>query len=263
MRAPTILFYGKMYAMLTKLTRPYIFAHRGASAHAPENTLAAFELAFRQGAQAIEFDVKLTADRQVIIHHDRTLERTTNGSGPVAEHTLAELRALDAGGWFSEQYRGEKIPTLEEVFEALGGKIFMNVELTNYATPGDGLVDEVAQVVKRQRMEEGIMFSSFSAANLARARRLLPGVACGYLLDGGAPWRKRLEGSFIRMEAEHPWMEDATAAAVEKAHRRGRRMHVWTVNEAAEMRRLRSIGVDGIFTDDPPLGLDVFVNGHG
>ena len=247
--------------MFEKLQAPYIFAHRGASAHAPENTLAAFTLAAQQAAPAIEFDVKLTADRQVIIHHDMTLERTTDGRGPLASQPLAALRELDAGGWFGPQFKGEKIPLLAEVFEALGRKILMNVELTNYSTPADGLVDAVAEVVRRQKMEEWIMFSSFSAANLARAKRLLPAVPCGYLLDGGAPWRKRLEGWLIKMEAEHPWLEDATPAAVEKAHRRGRRMHVWTVNDPQEMRRLRAMGVDGIFTDDPLLGLDVFVNG--
>lgn len=247
--------------MFNQLTPPYIFAHRGASKYAPENTLSAFELAVKQGAQAIEFDVKLTADRQVIIHHDRTLERTTNGSGEIWKQSLAALRKLDAGSWFSGAFQGEKIPTLDETFEEVGQKIFINVELTNYATLNDGLVYEVAKIVKKRKLESRIMFSSFSAKNLALARRLLPTVPCGYLLDGGAPWRKRLEGMFISMQAEHPWTEDATPEAVAKAHRKGRRMHVWTVNDADEMGRLRSIGVDGIFTDDPLLGLDVFVNG--
>ena len=101
--------------MLNNFTPPAFFAHRGACAHAPENTLSAFELAAKQGAPAIEFDVKLTSDRQVIIIHDQTLDRTTNGSGEVAKHSLAALRELDAGSWLSADFRGEKIPTLDEV----------------------------------------------------------------------------------------------------------------------------------------------------
>src|SRR5512145_1023455 len=100
--------------MLETLPRPVIFAHRGASAHAPENTLAAFELAIAQQADAVELDVKLTADGQVIVFHDSTVDRTTNGHGKVQDMTLAELKALDAGSFLGSQFAGEKIPTLEE-----------------------------------------------------------------------------------------------------------------------------------------------------
>src|SRR5512143_1463332 len=100
---------------LTSLPQPVVFAHRGASAHAPENTLAAFELALAQDADAIELDVKLTADGQAVVIHDPTLNRTTGSQGSVKNMSLAELKSLDAGSYFSETYRGEKIPTLEEV----------------------------------------------------------------------------------------------------------------------------------------------------
>ena len=125
--------------MLESLTKPTIFAHRGASAHAPENTLASFELAVTQGAEAIELDAKLTADGQIVVFHDQTVNRTTNGSGKVLELPLAALKELDAGHWFDTSFQGITIPTLEEVFEAVGRKIFINVELTNYASPGDQL----------------------------------------------------------------------------------------------------------------------------
>src|SRR5512132_2581784 len=103
--------------MLTSLLQPIIFAHLGASANAPENTLAAFELALEQNADAIELDVKLSADGQVIVIHDPTVDRTTGSHGRVKDLSLAELRSLDAGSFFSEKYTGEKIPTLEEEFE--------------------------------------------------------------------------------------------------------------------------------------------------
>src|SRR5512132_864966 len=121
--------------MLESLPQPVLFAHRGASAHAPENTLAAFELALAHQADAIELDVKLTADGHVVVIHDPTVDRTTGSQGRVKDLSLAQIRALEAGSFFSEKYRGEKIPTLEEVFESLGKRIFINVELTNYNTP--------------------------------------------------------------------------------------------------------------------------------
>ena len=125
---------------------PLLIAHRGASAHAPENTLAAFELAIHLGAPAVELDVKLTGDHQVVVLHDQTLDRTTDGKGPLAAHTLEAVKQLDAGSYFSPEFRGEHVPTLAEVFEAIGKAALINVELTNYETPGDDLVDRVVQV---------------------------------------------------------------------------------------------------------------------
>ncbi len=246
--------------MIIHFPTPIYFAHRGASAHAPENTLAAFELAARQAAPAIEFDVKLTSDRQVIIIHDQTLNRTTNGAGPVARHSLAALRELDAGSWFSADFRDEKIPLLSEVFEAVGKKVLMNVELTNYATPFDGLVNEVVALIKKYGLQERVIFSSFFPTNLVMARRLLPTVACGQLiLEGASGWWQRLASGLISLDAEHPYTTDVTAQSVKDVHSKGRRVHVWTVNDAADMRRLRSIAVDGIFTDDPKLASENFL----
>ncbi|HEY3313106.1 MAG TPA: glycerophosphodiester phosphodiesterase family protein [Anaerolineales bacterium] len=238
---------------------PIFFAHRGASAYAPENTLAAFELAARQGAPAIEFDVKLTSDRKVVIIHDLSLDRTTNGSGPVARQSLAALRELDAGSWMSEEFRGEKIPLLEEVFEAVGNKLLINIELTNYGTPFDGLVGEVAALVRKHGLQEKIIFSSFSPPNLAAAQRLLPDVPRGQLIpEGRQGWMQRLAARFMSLDAEHPFTSDVDAGLVQRLHGRGRRIHAWTVNDPAEMRRLYAIGVDGIFSDDPLLAIKNF-----
>lgn len=244
--------------MWPDLPRPVVFAHRGASAHAPENTLAAFALAGHLGAPAIEFDVKLSRDGHVVVIHDPTVDRTTDGHGRVHEMTLADLRALDAGAKFSAECRGERIPTLDEVFEMTSKKLFMNVELTNYATPFDGLVDAVAGLVKRHGTGKRVMFSSFSPANLFRAWRLLPDAPRGQLsLPGASGAWQRAAGSLIPVQAEHPFYADVTARTVGRAHARGRRVHVWTVNDPAEMRRLFALGADGIFTDDPALGLGI------
>jgi glycerophosphoryl diester phosphodiesterase len=244
--------------MLFDLKPPYFFAHRGASAYAPENTLAAFQRALEQGAHLIEFDVKLTADKQVVVIHDQTVDRTTNGTGKVNQLPLSELKKLDAGSWFDEKYHGESIPTLEEVFESIGNKLFMNVELTNYASPFDGLVDKVSVLVKKHRMENRVIFSSFFPTNLIRARQLVPAVFRGQLiLPGRSGWWQRVWGSLIDVQANHPYTSDVTAESIDRAHRRGRLVHVWTVNDPEDMKRLCCLGADGFFTDDPMLALDI------
>ncbi len=246
--------------MQISLSPPFYFAHRGASAHAPENTLAAFELALRQGAPAIEFDVKLTVDRHVVIHHDQTLDRTTDGSGLISQQPLAALRELDAGSKFSANFRGEKIPTLGEVFESLGKKLFMNVELTNYGSPFDGLVDEVVKLVKKHGLEEWVLFSSFLPTNLIRARQLLPSVPRGQLFfPGGSGWWQRFGAKFMSLHAEHPFKDDVNAEMIQRTHSQGRRVYAWTVNDPAEMKSLRILGVDAIFTDDPLLANEHFL----
>ena len=245
--------------MLTSLSQPVIFAHRGASAHAPENTLAAFELAFTQHADAIELDAKLSADGQVVVIHDATVDRTTDGHGRIQDLTFSQLRALDAGSSFSQKFRGEKIPALEEVFEAVGRRTFVNVELTNYVTPYDGLVESVCKLVKKCAMQDRVMFSSFLAVNLSKARAHLPDVPRGLLVVNGVlgAWARSFGFAFGRYQALHPHLTNASRQQVGRVHRLNRRIHVWTVNAADDMRRLFRWGVDGIFTDDPQLALQV------
>jgi glycerophosphoryl diester phosphodiesterase len=247
--------------MLFNLTPPYYFAHRGASTHAPENTLASFQLAYEQGARLIEFDVKLTSDKQVVVIHDQTVDRTTNGKGKVDQLTLSKLKKLDAGSWFDEKFCEERIPALEEVFESLGSKLFMNVELTNYASPFDGLVDKVSMSVNKHGLENRVIFSSFFPTNLIRASQLLPDVPRGQLsFPGRTGWWQRAWGRLIDVQAEHPYTSDVTCDSVANAHKRGRLVHAWTVNDPTDMQRLCNLGVDGFFTDNPLLALDNISN---
>jgi glycerophosphoryl diester phosphodiesterase len=245
--------------MLSTLPQPVIFAHRGASAYAPENTLAAFELALAQNADAIELDVKLSADGQVIVIHDPMVDRTTGSHGRVKDLPLQELRALDAGSSFSEKFHGEKIPTLEEVFEAVGKRTFINVELTNYNTPRDQLVETVCMLVKKCEMQKRVIFSSFFASNLSKARAYLPEVPRGLLAFDGllGAWARSFGFDFGKYQALHPYLSDVTPQQVQRVHRLHRRIHVWTVNAAEDMRRLFHWGVDGVFTDDPQLAVQV------
>jgi glycerophosphoryl diester phosphodiesterase len=242
-----------VFAVLTSFSQPVIFAHRGASAHAPENTLAAFELALQHGADAIELDAKLSADGHVVVIHDATVDRTTGVHGRVRDMSLAELRALSAGSTFSSQFSTEKIPMLEEIFEALGKRIFINVELTNYNTPRDHLVESVCILVKKFNLQKHVLFSSFYGSNLAKARSYLPEVPCGLLALNGllGAWARSFGFAFGKYAALHPNLVDVTREQIQRVHRLKGRVHVWTVNAEADMRRLFGWGVDGIFTDDP------------
>lgn len=245
--------------MYADLPRPTVFAHRGSSAHAPENTLAAFELAITQGAPAIELDAKLCADGHVVVIHDQSVDRTTSGAGLVRQMPLAALKELDAGSFFSLAFKGEKIPTLEEVFAVIGRRTFINVEITNYTAPWDDLPDRIVSLVKKFNLADYILFSSFNPIALLRARRLLPQVPAGLLAvqGSGGAWARGWLGRHFPCQALHPEIHDVTPELVHRTHNFGRRVHVYTVNQAEEMARLFNLGVDGIFTDDPPLALQV------
>jgi glycerophosphoryl diester phosphodiesterase len=249
--------------MWNELPRPSVIAHRGDKAHAPENTLSAFRMAQDKGADAIEFDVKLTADGQVIVLHDQTVDRTTNGTGNVAKLSLAAVRELDAGVQFPGQFPGEKIPTLEEVFETVGKQLHMNVELTNYSTPCDALVSKVVELVKNQRVENQVLFSSFFPRNLRLASRLLPQVPRGLLTWPGVLglWGRTFgwRGDYAAL---HPYYENVTAGLVFRLHAAGKGINVWTVDKQEDLKRMVGLGVDGIITDDPASALSLLGRTH-
>ncbi len=232
-----------------------IIAHRGASAYAPENTMAAFRKAVEMSADGIEFDVKCTRDGEMVIIHDQTLERTTNGLGKVIEKNLDDLRALDAGSSFSEEFKGEKIPLLSEVLEEFSNKLLINIELTNYASIRDGLAEKAAGLVKKMGNEESVIFSSFHPYNLIVCRRILPKVPGALLaLPGKIGWifRSNLM-KWISPEIIHPFYKDIDRQYIEKQHRANRKVNVWTVNTEEEIKKMLQNNVDGIITDDPIL----------
>lgn len=233
-----------------------VIAHRGSSAAAPENTMSAFKLALAQNADAIEFDVKLTKDKKVIIHHDQTLDRTTNGFGNVKDTNSAQIRTLSASNGFIG-YEDERIPFLEEVLEELGGKIFMNIELTNYATPFDGLAEQVVKILKSHQVSQGILFSSFAVNNLSIVKSLVPNIPRAYLFEKST-FLNRSVTQLLRPNAIHPGLATVNQKLVTEAHKYQQRVHVWTVNEPTDMSNLAKLGVDAIFTDDPLLARQFF-----
>jgi glycerophosphoryl diester phosphodiesterase len=248
--------------MWNEIPSPIIIAHRGDKAFSPENTLSAFKQAASKGADAIEFDVKLTADGTVIILHDQTVDRTTNGTGNISKIPFSALRELDAGVQFPGKFVGERVPTLEEVFETVGKTLFMNIELTNYSTPNDALVEKVVDLVKKHRMQGRVFFSSFFTRNLNKARQLLPKVPGGLLtLPGYLGWWGRTFGWRGGYKALNPFITDTTARLVERVHAAAKQIIVWTVNMEKDINRMISLAVDGIITDDP--GFVIHLSGRG
>lgn len=247
------------YTRYVDLKRPTIFAHRGSSAHAPENTLAAFKLAIEQGADGIELDAKLSVDGHVIVMHDETVDRTTNGTGFVKLQTRKELTRLDAGSKYSVQFKDQKIPALDEVLNEIGGKVVINIELTNYSSPSDDLPDKVISLLMQQHLESSVILSSFNIFALFRARYLLPKIPLGFLIHHGmaeSMFRPRIV-RFGPLLALHPAFSDVTPRLIQTAHQASCCIHTYTVNQPDDMRQLFYAGVDGIFTDDPILARKV------
>lgn len=197
---------------------PLIFAHRGASVYAPENTLAAFCLAAELGADGIELDTKLSSDGVVMVMHDQTVDRTTDGKGSISSLTADALHHLDAASHFSSEFKGEPVPTLAEVFETVGARVYINVELTNYASPLDALPVRVAELVRGHRLADRVIISSFQPLNLIRFRRLLPSVPLALLALQGKPggWARSWVGGIFPQNALHPYFSDVDVALVER-----------------------------------------------
>ena len=245
--------------MFNQLPTPVIIAHRGASAHAPENTIAAFRLAVEQRADAIELDAKLASDGHVVVIHDQTVDRTTTASGRVSQMTTYDLTKLDAGSHFDCIFKGEPIPTLEQVFDLFGKHIYINVELTNYESRMDDLPEKVAQLVNDYHLHERILFSSFNPIALIRIRRLLPEVPIGLLAHSGhmGLWARSWLGRMMQYHSLNPEFQDVNRNLIETAHKHNRRVYVYTVNERKEMERLFALKADGIFTDDPQIAREL------
>lgn len=238
---------------------PLILCHRGAKNYAPENTLPAFKKALELGADGFELDTQLTSDGHVVVYHDPSLDRLTGAHGTLSSHPLSELRELDAGIHFSEEFRGEKIPTLDEVFESTRKGAIINIEIKNFSTPFDNLAEKVCEVVRRHAMQKQVIFSSFIPWNLRKTARLLPEVPRGLITIKGrwGTWGRSFGFSFGNYDALHPNLEDVTAQQVQRVHKLKRRINVWVVNSDADLRRMHSWGVDGIMTDDPQLAIQV------
>jgi len=230
-----------------------IMAHRGFSGKAPENTLAAFQKAIEIGSDFIELDIRFSKDGHLVVFHDDTLQRTTNGKGKVAEFSLQELKRLDAGFWFGAAFSGEKIPTLREVLDLARGRISLNIELKK----GDqgrytmtDLADRALEEVQRGGMEQQVLFSSFDLSAAKRIREKNPAIPVAFITR--SPWnspREAFGGELLLfLNARKTTLNETNLA---RAHHQGIKIIVWTLDTEDEMEKFISMGVDGIVTDHP------------
>jgi len=217
--------------------------HRGAAGHEPENTLRGFEAAVGLGADLVELDVHLCASGELVVIHDETVDRTTDGSGEVAGLTLSELRSLDAG-------KGERIPTLGEVFSTLRGRVGVNIELK-----GAGTAEPVHDFLKHQfagatwRVDD-VLVTSFDWDMLGRMRELSDEIRVGPLVYEDMK-EALVVSSELGAHSVNPYHKRIDADYVADAHVGGLRVYPWTVNEPMDIRRVVELGVDGVISDYP------------
>jgi len=247
------------------IPRPHLFGHRGASGEAPENTLVSFERALAQGVRYLEMDCHATSDGEIVIHHDDTLERMTDAEGLVRERTFAELQRIDAGFRFTPDggrtfpFRGAgvRVPRLHEVLAAFP-HARVNLEVKQADPP---IGEEVLRIIRRASAESRVLLAAENESVLAKLRALDAGTALGSSTDdvvqfvlAGAEGRLASftpRGHALQVPTHALGRPLVTREFVEMAHDRGLVVHVWTINEPAEMRRLLALGVDGVMSDFP------------
>ena len=236
-----------------------VTAHRGFSGENPENTLASFRAAIAAGADMVELDVHLTRDNELVVIHDDTLERTTEGKGTVADKTLAELKALDAGVRFNPRFAGERIPTLTEVLDVARGRILVNIELKkgkNFPYTMEELADRTLAVVEKAWMTEQVLFSSFDPAAVDRIR--VRNLRLPIAVITQKPWATPEEaGGGKRYPAINSSFKNLNEKNVRLARAAGLQVHAWTVNTPADMEKVISLGVNGIITNHPDRLIDL------
>lgn len=241
--------------MQKRFPSPLIVAHRGYSSKYPENTLAAFTAAADAGAHMIELDVCLSRDRRLVVMHDDTVDRTTNGSGAVKTFSWRQLSRLDAGSWFDPSFSGEKVPLLEQVLDAVKSRLLVNIEIKPEAferlASADAVEHQVMALVRKKKMVDDVLVSSFEWQILENLRQLDPDIALGLLSDAPADksllhWYRRIDGF-----SWHPDYRILTREQVDTLHAMGAKVFPYAVNGKIDIGAMLTMGVDGLIIDDP------------
>ena len=253
---------------LEKIKRPWVVAHRGYSGRYPENTSSAFEAAIRAGADMIELDVCMTKDRVPVVIHDQTLERTTDGHGLVSELTLPELKKLDAGSWFSPEFKGESIPTLAEILLQIRGKISVNIEIKpesyESADPADAIEKQICIMVEKFGMNESVLISSFensffprikfrhSKDNKKKSLRIAPLQEKEISEENVLKLCKDTEAYSF-----HPNERLLTPSLIGILKSNHFRTIPYTINNEKRIEQLAKWGISGVITDEPEIMWEV------
>jgi len=233
------------------MSKPYIWAHRGADAYAPENTLEAFAMAAQMGADGVELDVQLTKDGQIVVCHDERIDRTSNGKGWLKDFTLEELKKLDFSGG-NKRYSGVQIPTLEEVLDHLQNTgMLVNIELKTQTIPYPALVRKCIELVRAKGYTDRIIFSSFNHLSLQKVRFFAPEIPIGYLYLRATPAVIPIAGRHGANAMHLSWHNLQKPGILEACIENGQQINVWTVNKEEEMRFCMEHGVNAVITDCP------------
>ena len=233
-----------------------IFAHRGFSSRAPENTLAAFRLAAQLPIAGIELDVQLTKDNKVIVIHDEIVDRVTNGKGFVKDHTYEEVSKLDAGSWFSKEYEGEHIPLLEEVFELYkDNSLIIIVELKTAAIQYAGIEEKVNKLIEQYNMVERAIISSFNHYSLKKIKRINSKIKTG-ILTGEVLYEPANYLNQLGAELVFGSMYALNLEMIQYLKKNNKKLHIYTVDRESDFLRLTAMGVKSIITNKP----DSFLN---
>lgn len=218
--------------------------------HAPENTMASFRKAVEQGVDAIELDVHLTADDAVVVIHDPFLERTTNGRGSVREHTLEDVRALDAGSWFGPEFAGEQVPTLGEVLAWARERCIVDIEIKGGPSPYRGIEARVVELLRRHGMIDRAIVISFDHPTTQRVKWLAPELATG-VLYACRPIDPVSLARTAGADAILPHWSHCDAEQVAVARAAGLSVHAWATSDPSQIRELLQIGVDSVCSNHP------------
>ncbi len=256
--------------------KPRIIAHRGASGTAPENTIVAFEKAIEAGADVLEMDVHATSDGHIVVMHDPALGRTTDGSGPISALTLKQVKKLDAGYKFTSDegetfpFRGKKVtvPTLREVAKRFR-KVPFNIEVKENET---GNEHAVAKLLKKLGHAEITLLAAEQDVMMGRLRPAAPEFPTNFCGSEALEFFQRANqddwddytppGNALQIPEEYGGIQLLTPELIEAAHSQGVEVHIWTVNEEDDMRRILEMGVDGIMTDHPERLVRIVQNRH-
>jgi glycerophosphoryl diester phosphodiesterase len=234
---------------------PWIIGHRGYHAKYPENTLASFEAAIQAGADMIELDVMLSRDRKVVVIHDETLERTTNGKGSVADLTLAELKLADAGSWFDPQFAGQQIPELSEVLDLVEGRVYVNIEIKSNAYeshhPPDAVEKQVVDLLRQKNRLGTGMISSFDVNILEQVAFMQEAPVTAYISQKAASKNTVDMCTRLKVFSWHPDQRVVTRNQVKQMHAAGIRVFPYKVDSFEDFAKMRAMQVDGVITNDP------------
>ena len=229
-----------------------VIAHRGFCGEYPENTMLSFKKAVEDGCDELELDVQLTKDNVLVIIHDETIDRVTDGTGNVRDYTFEELRKFNVRATFGEKYGFNPIPSFEEYVSWVKDQnVTTNIELKTGKYYYENLEEEVVDIIKAYGLEGKVMFSSFNHLSLIRCKELVPNIECGVLVLKSGIGNPGYYVSKYNFECYHPDMEGLTEEIVDNCKAHGVKLNVWTVNGEADLRKLYDWGCDGIITNYP------------